>query len=72
MKLDVFGKITSIKHPSNSEEPTIMKNPHRVEVALVAPDERQYKIILLDADDSFDVVIHEPNGERECIWSLVK
>lgn len=44
----------------------------RAEVPLVAPDDSQYKIILLDADDSFDVIIHHPNGDRECVWSLVK
>lgn len=44
----------------------------RVEVPLVGPDERQYTVILLDADDSFDVVIHNPDGSREAVWSLVK
>lgn len=44
----------------------------RAEVPLIAPDDSQYKVILLDADDSFDVIIHHPNGDREAIWSLVK
>ena|SRR6059058_6155014 len=45
---------------------------YRVEVPLVAPDERQYKVILIDADDTFDVIIHSPDGSREAVWSLVK
>jgi hypothetical protein len=44
----------------------------RVEVPLVGPDERQWKVIVLDADDTFDVIIQEPNGDREGVWSLVK
>lgn len=44
----------------------------RVEVPLVAPDDTQYKVLLLDGDDTFDVVIHYPDGQRECVWSLVK
>lgn len=33
---------------------------------------RKYKIILLDAEDTFDVIVESPNGERECVWSHVK
>ena len=47
-------------------------DPHRVEVPLEAADGQQYKIIILDADDSVDVVIHYPDGDREIVWSLVK
>lgn len=36
------------------------------------PTEQEFTVIVLDADDSFDVVIHAPNSEREIIWSLVK
>jgi hypothetical protein len=39
---------------------------------LVAPDERQYTVILLDADDTFDVIIHSPDGSREAVWSLMR
>ncbi len=72
MKLDIFGDIQRIQHPENPEEATTLSSPHRIEVALVASDEQQYKVILLDADDSFDVIIHYPTGEREALWSLVK
>jgi hypothetical protein len=44
----------------------------RAEVPLVAPDDRQYQVVLLDADDSFDVIVHNPDGSREIVWSLVK
>ena len=44
----------------------------RVEIPLVAPDQFQYTILLIDAEDSFDVVVQEPDNTREIIWSLVK
>ena len=72
MKLDVFGSISSIKHPARKDDPSTITDPHRIEVPLIAPDEQQFKVILLDADDTFDVIIHYPTGERECLWSLVK
>lgn len=43
-----------------------------VQIPLVAPDDVQYTIIILDADDSLDVIINNPDGSREAIWSLVK
>lgn len=43
----------------------------RLEVTIIERDE-QHKVILLDAEDSFDVIIHYPNGERECVWSIAK
>lgn len=46
---------------------------HRVEIPLVDPkDDQQYKIIILDAEDSFDVVVHYPDGDREVVWNLLK
>jgi hypothetical protein len=57
------------------ESPTVARiHPEavRVEVPLVAPDDSQYTVILLDAEDSFDVIIHYPDSEREIVWSLVK
>lgn len=29
-------------------------------------------VIILDADDSFDIIIEDETGERECIYSFVK
>ena len=74
MKLDLFGSILNIKHPnlSDPDPHTEIQAPHRTEVALISPTEEQWKVILLDADDTFDVIIHYPTGEREAIWSLVK
>ena len=37
---------------------------------IVATDERQYKIIINPAEDSFDVVAHYPTGDRIILWSL--
>jgi hypothetical protein len=44
----------------------------RVEIPFIAPDEQEYTIIILDAEDSFDVIINYPNDERECVWSYAK
>lgn len=71
MKVDLFSKDPF--DPSLEARLTdFSPEPHRVEVPLVAPDDSQYKVILLDAEDTFDVVIQHPNGEREAVWSLVK
>jgi hypothetical protein len=53
------------------ETPAII-SAYRTEIPLVGPDERQFKVILVDADDSFDVIIHNPDGSREAVWSLIK
>ena len=31
-----------------------------------------YMVMQLDADDSFDLVVQYPDGEREVVWSLIK
>lgn len=68
MRIELFSKQGSGESTLKITRP----EPHRVEVPLVAPDDSQYKVILLDADDSFDVIIHHPNGDREAVWSLAK
>lgn len=45
---------------------------NRVEIPLVSAKDEQYKILIVDADDSLDIIVHCPNGEREAVWSLVK
>lgn len=65
MRLDVF-------YGSFPDIPATAEGCVRAEVPLVAPDDTQYKVLLLDGDDTFDVVIHYPDGQRECVWSLVK
>lgn len=44
----------------------------RVEATFEAQDGQQFKAMLLDADDSYDMVVVGPNGDREVVWSLVK
>ena len=51
---------------------TLTPNVARLETTAVANDGQQYGIMLLDADDTFDVVITWPNNEREIVWSLVR
>lgn len=56
----------------NAEDGHVTRGLVRAEVSIVNYDEQQWKVILLDADDSFDVVIHYPTSEREVVWSLAK
>jgi hypothetical protein len=44
----------------------------RVETTHVTSDGQQYRMFMLDCDDTLDMVVHYPNGEREIIFSLVK
>jgi hypothetical protein len=64
MQVDLFATGEHVAHAT--EEAT------RIEIPFVHQSERQYKIIVLDADDTLDVIIHFPDGEREAVWSLVK
>lgn len=63
-------------HPAN-ERPsgvTLDKNFDvvRVEIPFITRDEQEYTVIVLDADDSFDVVINYPNDQRETVFSIAK
>jgi hypothetical protein len=49
-----------------------LTNATRAETVMVVHGEEQYKVFILDADDSLDVVVHYPSGEREIVWSLIK
>jgi hypothetical protein len=44
----------------------------RAETIAVADDDQQFQITLLDADDSFDIMVTYPNGTTEIVWSLVR
>lgn len=44
----------------------------RAETTHVMADGQQYRMFILDADDTIDLVVHYPNGEREIVWSLAK
>lgn len=44
----------------------------RAETTFVAPDGQQFTVFILDAEDTLDLVVHYPSGEREIVWSLVK
>jgi hypothetical protein len=43
-----------------------------VEIPVVAPDDLQYSVLVIDAEDSFDIAIQEPDGRREIIWSMCR
>jgi hypothetical protein len=47
-------------------------NVVRVETTTTSDDGQQFRVYFLDADDSFDVVVQWPDGEREIVWSLVR
>jgi len=57
---------------SAEEHPEVALNVVRIETVTTASDGQQFMIMLLDADDSFDVVVTWPDGEREIVWSLVR
>lgn len=48
------------------------RNITRAETTHVCGDGQQFTVFMLDADDSLDLVVHYPNGQREIVWSLVK
>lgn len=52
--------------------PIEVQDALRIELTQIANDGTQYQIMLLDADDSFDVVVTYPNTEREIVWSLAR
>jgi len=54
------------------DHPTTDHNVVRAETTVVANDGQQFGVMLLDADDTFDVVVQWPNNEREIVWSLVR
>ena len=37
-----------------------------------AADGTIHKIMLIDEDESFDIVVQYPDGQREAVWSLIK
>lgn len=57
---------------SASETPVVMTDIVRVETTIVSDGGEQFQVMLLDADDSFDVAVKWPNGESEIVWSLVR
>lgn len=78
MKVHIFandehlGRETHMKvHSFTPGQGGSLVEPHRVEVPLNFPGSPPYKIILLDAEDSFDIIVEDTDG-RECYWSLVK
>jgi hypothetical protein len=78
MIVHLFAKVPSSENEIKLEVSAFGKEdeanePHRVEVPMVATDDgQQYTVILLDAEDSFDVVVHYPDGDREIVWNLLK
>lgn len=50
---------------------TEIPNQTRIEVP-IDHHSGTYMAMLLDAEDTFDIVVQLPNGEREILWSLVK
>lgn len=49
-----------------------VENVVRVEVPIVDGHGEHYKLILLDADDSFDVVLEYPEGTRETLREITQ
>jgi hypothetical protein len=69
MDIDLFRR-----KPDTTAEETPQSHPDvvRAETTTTSDDGQQFRVWLLDADDSFDVVVQWPDGEREIVWSLVR
>jgi hypothetical protein len=65
MRVDLY------KPEDAAGQPRVRRGIVRAEVPLEHPS-GVHTIILLDADDTFDIVINYPDGERECVWSIIK
>lgn len=57
---------------SAEDRPKPALNVVRIETTVEANDGQQYKVTVLDADDSFDIVVKYPNTESEIVWSLYR
>lgn len=44
----------------------------RIEVEMTDDAGRRYTLIMLDADDTFDVIAQNPQGDRVTLWSRPK
>lgn len=55
--------------PDRAEETERALN---VKATLLTSAEQEYTVTILNADDSFDIIVQYPNGERECVWSMMK
>ncbi len=64
LKLFQFGE------PADAEPARISCD--RLEVPIIGPDEREWMVMLADHDDTFDVIIQDPLGSREAVWTLIK
>jgi len=63
---------TEHEHIHHNQQDARLTDIRRLEATFEAPDGQQFKAMLLDADDSYDIVVVSPNSEREIVWSLVK
>jgi len=59
-------------HESINRPAPTHTNILRIEIPLEAQLGLQFKITVLDAADSTDVIITNPDGTREAVWSLAK
>jgi hypothetical protein len=71
MDLATFARRKDASHAAEDKS-VVVKDIVRVEITQEANDGQQYGVMLLDADDSFDIIITYPNTEREIVWSLVR
>jgi len=67
MKVEQYFKSD---RPTQAWPNTVDLRVTRVEIPLNNPP--NYKIIILDAEESTDVVIEDPDGDREAVWTICK
>jgi hypothetical protein len=54
------------------EHPNLAHGVVRIEIMQEADDGAVFTVVLLDADDSFDILVDSPDGTTECVWSLTR
>ena len=69
MHVDLFKLLTDGTADTTPHEHNDIS---RVETTITSNDGQQFRMMLLDADDSFDMVVQWPDGEREIVFSLIR
>jgi hypothetical protein len=69
MDVDFFHRTNT---GAASEQAETALSVVRVETTTMSDDGQQFRLMMLDADDSFDFVVQWPDGEREIVWSLAR
>lgn len=70
MRIDLFKK--DVGRVDLELDPAPLLRVTRAEIRPFKTVGGQYTVVILDAEDTFDIIIEDPDGGREGIYSLVK